>query len=179
MFFLQTFHHGISGHTAQPSEKRRLFVVCVQRCPGPVCPQCFIHDSTVGVFRDFNIIGLLQFTDVSVAKPCDVKNLSRKEVSFMSELLDKLKDINARLAKFETMAELLYWDMRTIMPEGGFEAHADAMDYVQTEAFRLSNSDELYDILKGLSETDEWNQLDDDWQFIVKTMREDQEPHSR
>ena len=97
----------------------------------------------------------------------------------MSELLDKLKDINERLAQFETLGELLYWDMRTIMPEGGFDAHAAAMDYVETEAFRLENSDELYDILKGLSEPGEWDQLDDDWQFIVKTMREKQERSRR
>lgn len=97
----------------------------------------------------------------------------------MSKLLDQLQEINAKMAKFETISELLYWDMRTIMPEGGFDAHADAMDYVETEAFRLGNSDELYEILKGLSEPGEWEQLDDDWKFIVKTMREDQERSRR
>lgn len=97
----------------------------------------------------------------------------------MSELLDKLKEINAKLANFTTISELLYWDMRTIMPEGGFEAHANAMDYIQTESFRLSNSDELFEILKGLSEPEEWDQLDDMWKFIVKTMREDQERSRR
>ena len=74
----------------------------------------------------------------------------------MSKLLDQLQEINAKMAKFETISELLYWDMRTIMPEGGFDAHADAMDYVETEAFRLGNSDELYEILKGLSEPGVW-----------------------
>ena len=97
----------------------------------------------------------------------------------MSELLDKLKEINEQAAKLSTIGELLYWDMRTIMPEGGFDAHAAAMDYIETEGFRLSNSEELYNILKGLSEPEEWEQLDDDWKFIVKTMREDQERSRR
>ena len=93
----------------------------------------------------------------------------------MSEKLKRLKEITDRLSQFSTIAELLYWDMRTIMPDGGFDAHAAATDYIETESFRLSNSDELYGLLQDLSKPEEWDALDDTWKFIVKTMREDQE----
>ena len=97
----------------------------------------------------------------------------------MSERLDRLKEINGKLNRLSLLSELLYWDMRTIMPDGGFDAHSDAMDYAETESFRLSNSDELFDLLKELMEPEEWDQLDDDWKFIVKTMREDRERSRR
>ena len=97
----------------------------------------------------------------------------------MSAKLDRLKEIDAQLTKLSTISELLYWDMRTIMPDGGFEAHSNAMDYVETEAFRLSTSDELYNLLTDLSEPEEWEQLDDMWKFIVKNMREKQERRRR
>ena len=97
----------------------------------------------------------------------------------MSEKMDQLKDYIARMNRFAMLSELLYWDMRTIMPEGGFEGHLDAMDYVETESFRIGNSDELYELLNALSEGEEWEQLDDDWKFIVRTMREDQERSRR
>ncbi|MBQ2032290.1 MAG: carboxypeptidase M32 [Lachnospiraceae bacterium] len=97
----------------------------------------------------------------------------------MSEKLKRLKEITDRLSQFSTIAELLYWDMRTIMPDGGFDAHAAATDYIETESFRLSNSDELYGLLQDLSKPEEWDALDDTWKFIVKTMREDQERSRR
>ena len=97
----------------------------------------------------------------------------------MSEKLDKLKETLAKLNRLKLVNELLYWDMRTIMPDGGFEGHADATEHYETEAFRINTSDELYELLQGLSEKDEWDQLDDDWKFIVKTMREDQERSRR
>jgi len=97
----------------------------------------------------------------------------------MSAKFDRLKEIDAQLTRLSTLSELLYWDMRTIMPDGGFEAHADAMDYVETEAFRLSNSDELYHLLQDLSEPEEWEQLDDMWKFNVRTMLRNQERSRR
>ena len=97
----------------------------------------------------------------------------------MSDRLAKLKETLAQLNRLYMISELLYWDMRTIMPEGGFEGHAEATEHYQTEAFRISTSDELYELLQELSAPEEWEQLDDDWRFIVKTMREEQERDRR
>ncbi|MBP5354047.1 MAG: carboxypeptidase M32 [Lachnospiraceae bacterium] len=97
----------------------------------------------------------------------------------MSEKLTKLKDILAQLNRLTLVNELLYWDMRTIMPKEGFDGHAEATEHYETKAFRIETSDELYELLGDLSQPEEWDQLDDDWKFIVKTMREDQERSRR
>ena len=85
----------------------------------------------------------------------------------MSEKLTKLKDILAQLNRLTLVNELLYWDMRTIMPKEGFEGHAEAKEHYETEAFRINTSDELYELLGELSKPEEWDQLDDDWKVIV------------
>lgn len=91
----------------------------------------------------------------------------------MSEKSEQLRSFVERLNKYDIACDALYWDMRTIMPEGGFQGHADADEFLRTESFRLSNSDELFNLLTELSEPEEFSQLDDDWKFIVTTMRED------
>ena len=97
----------------------------------------------------------------------------------MSAKFDRLKEIVQQLNRYEMLNELLYWDMRTIMPDEGFAAHADVTDYISTESFRLGNSDELFELLRDLSEPGEWEVLDDNWKFIVTKMREDQERSRR
>ena len=97
----------------------------------------------------------------------------------MRAKFDRLKEIVQQLNRYEMLNELLYWDMRTIMPGEGFDAHADVTDYISTESFRLGNSDELFELLRDISEPGEWEALDDNWKFIVTKMREDQERSRR
>ncbi len=91
----------------------------------------------------------------------------------MSQKLEDLKQYLQKMNRFNHVTTLLYWDMRTGAPKAGFEAHADAVAYFSTEAFQMSVSQELGDLLDALAEPNEYEALDDTWKFIVKKMKED------
>ncbi|MBR5712211.1 MAG: carboxypeptidase M32 [Lachnospiraceae bacterium] len=97
----------------------------------------------------------------------------------MSEQLNRFKEYIRKMEQLDATVSLLYWDMRTIMPRESFALHQDLMSNYQTEHFRLATSDELFDMLNALSRPAEWEQLDDDWKFIVSTMKEDIERDRR
>lgn len=85
--------------------------------------------------------------------------------------LDRLKEYINKMNRYSHVTELLYWDMRTCMPQEGFEGHSDAMTEFSTERFKMATSDELFEMLNELSEPEAFAELDDTWKFIVRRMK--------
>ena len=97
----------------------------------------------------------------------------------MSDTLQNLKEYITKMNQYEHVVTLLNWDMETVMPKLGFEGHAQAMTYFSTEMFKLSTAKELGDMLEELSRPEEFDKLDDMWQFIVKRMKRDYDENQR
>ena len=91
----------------------------------------------------------------------------------MSKKLEDLKQYLEKMNRFGHVVTLLQWDMRTGMPKGGFEKHADAVAYFSTEQFQMSVAEELGNLLDALMVPAEFDALDDTWKFIVKKMKRD------
>lgn len=97
----------------------------------------------------------------------------------MSDTLQQLKDYIKTTNYYNHVSNLLYWDTDTIMPEKGFEANVEASTFFGTEAFKRSTSAELKDMIDTLSRPEEYEKLDDDWQFIVGRMKREFDENSR
>lgn len=91
----------------------------------------------------------------------------------MSQKLETLQKYLEKMNRFNHVCTLLYWDMRTGAPKEGFEGHADAVAYFSTEAFQMATAEELGKMLDELAAPEEFNALDEKWQFIVKKMKHD------
>lgn len=89
----------------------------------------------------------------------------------MSQKLEALQQYLEKMNRFNHVATLLYWDMRTGVPKEGYERHADAAAYFSTEAFQMGVSEELGGLLEALSAPEEYEELNDKWKFIVKKMK--------
>lgn len=86
----------------------------------------------------------------------------------MNNAVSKLKEYMQKFRQYETIENLLYWDLSTMTPEKGVESKADAIGYFSTEAFRLSTSDEYGALLKELSTPEQFEQLDDALKVTVQ-----------
>ena len=97
----------------------------------------------------------------------------------MSKKLEELQKYLEKMNRYNHVVTLLYWDMRTGMPKGGFEGHADAVAYFSTEQFQMSVAEELGNLLDALMEPEEYDALDDTWKFVVKKMKTDFDKNKR
>jgi carboxypeptidase Taq len=89
----------------------------------------------------------------------------------VSETFEKLKEYLGKIQRYGQAATLLFWDMDTGMPKEGFEGHSQALTFFSTEQFKLSTAQELKEYLAILNSPEEFENLDQDWQFIVKRMQ--------
>ena len=89
----------------------------------------------------------------------------------MSQKLEELQKYLEKMNRYNHVVTLLYWDMRTGMPKGGFEKHADAVAYFSTEQFQMSVAEKLGNILDALMLPEEYETLDATWKFVVKKMK--------
>ena len=91
----------------------------------------------------------------------------------MSKKLEELQKYLEEMNRYNHVVTLLYWDMRTCMPKGGFEKHTDAVAFFSTKQFQMSVAEELGKLLDALMDKDEFDALDDTWKFVVKKMKKD------
>ena len=91
----------------------------------------------------------------------------------MNQKLEALQQYLEKMNRYNHVVTLLYWDMHTGVPKAGFDAHADAVAYFSTEAFQMSVSQELGDMLDALAAPEEYDTLDEKWKFVVTKMKED------
>ena len=61
----------------------------------------------------------------------------------MNKKIEDLQKYLEKMNRYNHVVTLLYWDMRTGMPKGGFESHADAVAFFSTEHFQMSVAEEL------------------------------------
>lgn len=97
----------------------------------------------------------------------------------MGKLLDEFKDYLHEMNQYEHVVTLLYWDMKTNAPKLGQEAHIEALTRFSTKSFEMSTSDKLGELLDGLAKEEEFNALDETWQFIVRRMKRDFDRNKR
>ncbi|MCD7736399.1 MAG: carboxypeptidase M32 [Lachnospiraceae bacterium] len=97
----------------------------------------------------------------------------------MNHTLDQLKAYLGKMRQYEHVLSLLYWDMNTMAPEKGMETRVGAINYFSTEQFRLSTSDELGEMLRELSEPEQFDTLDAAMQLTVKRYLRDYERFKR
>lgn len=85
----------------------------------------------------------------------------------MSKLLEEFQDYLSKMNQYEHVTTLLYWDMKTGAPKLGQAGHVEALTHFSTEAFALSTSEKLGEMLAGLAKPEEFDALTDTWKFIV------------
>ena len=90
-------------------------------------------------------------------------------------LLEQYKEKQKKISYLGHAASLMNWDKETTTPQGGMEKLAEAINYFQTEIFKLSTSDETFDLVCKLAEPEEFNKLDDVMQFDIKRNKRDLE----
>lgn len=93
--------------------------------------------------------------------------------------LDDLKNYLKKQSEYNRVTTLLYWDMHTGMPRCGFAGHSDALTTFSTEAFKMSTSEELFQLLSSLQKPEEFEKLDGMWQFIVRRMKRTMDENRR
>lgn len=78
----------------------------------------------------------------------------------MNNSVARLKDHMKKIEQYQTIENLLYWDLATMTPEKGVDSKAEAIGFFSTEAFRLSTSEEYGSLLKELSAPENYNTLE-------------------
>lgn len=97
----------------------------------------------------------------------------------MSNTFNELQEIIKKLSYYVHVSEVMYWDMRTVMPQGGFDDRMNTLAFMETERFKLGTSEELKKILDTLSKEEEFRALSPNRQYIVKRMKRDLDENAR
>lgn len=97
----------------------------------------------------------------------------------MSKLFEEFQNYLNKMQQYEHVITLLYWDMKTGTPKSGQAGHVEALTHFSAENFAMSTSERLGEMLTGLSETTEFENLTDTWKFIVKRMKQDYDRNKR
>lgn len=97
----------------------------------------------------------------------------------MNQTLENFQTFLQKIEQYNRVVTLLYWDMETKTPKLGFEGQTEALSFFSTEEFKLSTSEEFTKLLDQLSEKEEFEKLDEQWQFIVKRMKRDTDKRKR
>lgn len=97
----------------------------------------------------------------------------------MSQLFEEFKKYLHEVNVYDHVTTLLYWDMRTNTPKLGQQDHVDALTEFSTKSFEMSTSPKLGEMLDALSKPEEYNALDETYQFVVRRMKLDFDRNKR
>ena len=97
----------------------------------------------------------------------------------MSQALDRFSEMQKTLQQYELAVSMLHWDLQTASPKKGMDDKTQALGFFSTEAFKITTSDEYGEILKALSEPEEFDQLSLPMQITVKRYLEDYTRYKR
>ncbi|MCC8136529.1 MAG: carboxypeptidase M32 [Clostridiales bacterium] len=97
----------------------------------------------------------------------------------MNQTLEQLKEYLHKMRQYDHVLTLLSWDLSTLTPEKGVETRMSVIKFFSTEAFRLSTADEYGEMLKTLSEPEQFHTLDEPMQLTVKRYLRDYERFKR
>ncbi|MFN3365862.1 MAG: carboxypeptidase M32 [Exiguobacterium mexicanum] len=88
------------------------------------------------------------------------------------ELTKQWRDHFKQLRAFDEAISLLYWDMRTQMPEQSAPLRAETIGYLSTEAFKRQTSESFKDLLAQMTETEELTPIEVRSVAVAKTQYE-------
>lgn len=91
----------------------------------------------------------------------------------MTENFKKLKEYLDKKNLYNYAASLMYWDMATTMPDGGFPLNSDASTFFSTESFKMGTSKELENLIDELLVPEIFETLEPYEKFSVKRMKKD------
>lgn len=97
----------------------------------------------------------------------------------MSKTLELFKSYLDKMEQYKQVTTQLTWDMYTQTPEKSYPYKVDAITYFSTEAFKLSTSQEVGEMLEKLSTPEEFNALDEAMQLTVKRNKRDYDQGKR
>lgn len=110
---------------------------------------------------------------------CIFSQNQNKEDLTLSETLIQFQEYLKKMNYYRRATTLFDWDLYTQTPKKGYEGMADALSYFSTEAFVLSTSPELEELLNKLAQPEEYDQLDVGMQYTVRVMKRDLEKSKR
>ncbi|MEH7886434.1 carboxypeptidase M32 [Bacillus sp. JJ1609] len=86
--------------------------------------------------------------------------------------LDKFRELDEKISHFNSISGLLSWDQKVIAPKKGRSIFAKASGTLRTEAFKLTVSDEMGELLSTLSTPEAEAYLDDVAKAQVRERKE-------
>ncbi len=84
------------------------------------------------------------------------------------DLLNYYIGLLSKIQHYREMAGLAHWDMATYAPKQGKSMRSEALGTLSTEAFKMSVSPEMQNILTELSEEEHFNKLPEKYQRSIK-----------
>ena len=97
----------------------------------------------------------------------------------MTQTLKEFKEYLKTMSYYEHAGNQLYWDMQTQTPEKGYENKVNTLTYFSSQQFKMATAPEYGEMLKKLSEPEEFGQLDDGMKITVKRRLRDYEKFVR
>ena len=97
----------------------------------------------------------------------------------MSQVLNNFKAYLKQISLYEQVIALIEWDLQTATPEKGVNAKMEALSHFSTEHFRMTTAKEYGQMLKTLSQPEEFEQLDDVMKLTVTRYKKDYEKQQR
>ncbi|MCM3783910.1 carboxypeptidase M32 [Neobacillus mesonae] len=83
-------------------------------------------------------------------------------------ILEQFLDLNKKIKSYYEAIGLLHWDMSTGAPRKGIDTRSETIGMLSTEAFKLSTSDNMKEILSHLKQEDVFSGLSDTHQRLVE-----------
>jgi carboxypeptidase Taq len=87
--------------------------------------------------------------------------------------LKRFRDLTGKIKHYDEILGVVFWDMRTGAPRKGIELRSEAYGDLSAEAFRLSTSDEMGELLDKLSSDETLQSLGPIDRRLVKECRKD------
>lgn len=97
----------------------------------------------------------------------------------MNQTLEHFKEYLSKMKHYEHVGALLSWDLQTAAPAKSLESKLADVGFFSTEAFRLATADEYGDMLKELSQPEQFEKLDPGMQLTVRRYLQDYERFKR
>ncbi|WEK55795.1 MAG: carboxypeptidase M32 [Candidatus Cohnella colombiensis] len=91
------------------------------------------------------------------------------------EPLQQFRELIEKIKHYDEILGVIYWDMRTGAPRKGIAQRSEAIGTLAAEAFRLSTSSEMGELLAQLNESNQLEKLDELNRRLVKETTKDYE----
>ncbi|WP_211747890.1 carboxypeptidase M32 [Paenibacillus sp. Marseille-Q4541] len=87
--------------------------------------------------------------------------------------LDHFLNLNRKIKSYYEAIGLLHWDLATGAPRKGVDTRSETIGMLTTEAFKLSISDEMKELISFLTSQDVFHELQDQEQRLVEDVKQE------